>query len=86
MRKDKVKNIHTIRLILFLISAFLISYLLILEKGINPKINHHLEKHCYFWCVVFITTIIFALITYLITILLVYPCIVNPIFNGLAKL
>ena len=66
MRKDKVKNIHTIRLILFLISSFLISYLLILEKGINPKINHHLEKHCYFWCAsMVITALIFGLISYL---------------------
>ena len=87
MEKPKrKKRIHITRFILFIISAFLISYLLILERGINPKINHYLNKNCYFWCAVAITTLIFALITYLVTILLVYPCIINPIFNGLGKL
>ena len=90
MKKSKQakrkKRIHITRFFLFLISAFLISYLLILERGINPKINHHLDKNCYFWCAVAFTTLIFGLITYLVTILLVYPCIINPIFNGMNKL
>jgi len=85
-QEKRKKRISITRFILFIISAALISYLLILEKGINPKINHHLEKNCYFWCAVALTTAIFCLITYLVTILLVYPCIINPIFNGMNKL
>ena len=85
-QEKKKRRIHITRFLLFLISAFLISYLLILERGINPKINHHLDKNCYFWGVVAITTLIFGLVTYSVTILLVYPCIINPIFNGLNKL
>ena len=80
------KRIHITRFILFLISAFLISYLLILERGINPKINHHLDKNCYFWCAVGLTTLVFGLITYLVTMLVVYPCIINPLFTGVNKL
>ena len=90
MKKNKFvirkKRIHITRFLLFIISVFLISYLLIIENGINPKINHHLEKHCYFWCAVGLTALIFGLISYLITILLIYPCIINPIFTGINKL
>ena len=85
-QEKRKKRIHITRFLLFLISAFLISYLLILERGVNPKINHHLDKNCYFWCAVGITALIFGLITYLVTILLVYPCIINPIFNCINKL
>jgi len=85
-QEKRKKRIHITRFLLFIISVILISYLLILEKGINPKINHYLDKNCYFWCAVSITALIFGLITYLVTILLVYPCIINPIFNGMNKL
>ena len=44
------------KIFLLLISSILLAYLLLIENGINPKINHLLNKNIYFWIIVIITS------------------------------
>jgi len=78
----KRTTIHIIRFILLIISALLIAYILLLEKGLNPRINHLLRKNNYFWIFVFLVAIVFIIITYVITVYVVHPCFICPLFDA----
>ena len=78
----KRTTIHIIRFILLIISALLIAYILLLEKGLNPRINHLLQKNNYFWIFVFLIAIVFIIITYVITAYVVHPCFICPLFDA----
>ena len=77
--------INTIRWILFIISAILISYLLLLEKGINPKLNHLLKRNNYFWIFVLLIALVFIVISYIVAIYIVRPCFIHPLFDTIYK-
>lgn len=66
---------------LLLISSILLAYLLLIENGINPKINHLLNKNIYFWIFVIIVSILLAIFTYIISSYVFQPCIIQPTFD-----
>ena len=66
---------------LVLISSMLLAYLLIIENGINPKINHLLNKNTYFWIFIIIIAIILAIFTIILGMYIVEPCIIKPAFE-----
>ena len=73
--------IYFSKIFLLLISSILLAYLLLIENGINPKINHLLNKNNYFWIIVIITAIILAIFTFILSVYVFQPCIIQPTFD-----
>ena len=73
--------IYFSKIFLLLISSILLAYLLLIENGVNPKINHLLNKNNYFWIIVIITAIILAILTFIVSVYVFQPCIIQPTFD-----
>ena len=69
------------KIFLLLISSILLAYLLLIENGVNPKINYLLNKNNYFWIIVIITAIILAIFTFILSVYILQPCIIQPTFD-----
>ena len=79
----KRRTLNLAKYILLIFSALIVAYLLLLEKGLNPKINHLLDNNVYFWLFVGLITLIMIFITVILTRFIVEPCIIHPIFNSI---
>ena len=82
----KKTTLFYLKLILVLLSTIILSYLLIIERGINPKINHLLQTNIYFWGFIILIALIITFLTILIGMYIFEPCVINPIFEYINSL
>ena len=69
------------KLFLLFISSIIVMYLILLERGLNPKINHLLNHNGYFWGFAVLGALVFSFIGAIISMYIFEPLIVHPIFN-----